>query len=110
MEMVGGILTLFQIQQFFCIDLGVLFFHSPVAVADGDKRKAELIKVAQAVVGDIPAQHAISHFVIFVTGRLPIFRGHMAEGRQIAMVLFAHSLQLFQSLVHFRSFHSLHSS
>ena len=40
---------------------------------------------------------------------LPFVGGKMAEGRQIAMVLFAHGFQLTQSLVDFRTLHSLFS-
>ena len=106
-EMVGRILALFQVQQLFGVDLGVLVAHLLVAVAQGNQGEAHLVKVTQTVVGDVPAQHAVADFVILMADFLPLFRSEMAERRQLAAVLFAHSLQLFQCFVDFGSFHEL---
>ena len=108
-EVVGRILPLLQIQQLLGINLGILLRHCPVAVADGNQREAEFVEIPLAIVRYIPAQHTVTHLIIFVTHALPLLRGEMAEGRQIAVLLFAHCLQLFQCLVNFRTLHG-HSS
>lgn len=79
MEMIGRLLSHFQIQQLFRIDLWVLVCHGSIAVANGNKRKTKFVKVPHAVVSDSPPQHAVSDFVLFMTNRLPQFRSIMAE-------------------------------
>ena len=108
-EMIGGVLALLQEQQFFGIDLGVLFPHGLAAVADGDKGEANFIEIALAVVGDVPAQAALPDLVIRMAFRFPFLRGEIAEGGQIATVLFTHGLQLLQSLVDFGTLHKRNS-
>ena len=76
-----------------------------VAVADGDEGKAHLVKVAHAVVGDIPAQHTVANLVILMADLLPLLRREMAEGRQIAVVFFAHCLQFPEGFVDLGAFH-----
>ena len=104
-EVVGGVLALLEVQQLFRVDLGILVRHGAVAVADGNQGKAELVEIPKAVVGDIPAQHAVPDFIILVSDFLPLLRSEMAEGRQIAVLLLAHGLQLFQRFVDLRTFH-----
>ena len=104
-EMVGRILALLQGQQLLGVDLGVLVGHGAVAVADGDEGEAELVEVAHAVVGDVPAQHAVTHFVVLVTDGLPLLGGKVAEGGQVAAVLFTHGFQFAQGAVNFGTLH-----
>ena len=104
-EMVRGILALSEVQQFLGIHLGVLVRHLAVAVPDGDERKADLVKITEAVVGNIPAEHAVAHLVILMADVLPLLRREAAERRQIALILCAHCLQLFQRLVYLTAFH-----
>ena len=104
-EMVGRILPFLQIQQLFGVYLGIFFRHLAIAVADGNQGKTNLVKVAQAVIRDVPAQHTLPHLVIVVTDILPLLRCKMAEGRQIAAVFGTHRFQFFQCLVDFRTFH-----
>ena len=76
-----------------------------MTIADGNQREAHLIKVTHAIVSNVPAQAAVPNFVVFVSLGFPLFRGKMAEGRQIAMIFLAHGFQLAQSLINFRTFH-----
>ena len=76
-----------------------------MTIADGNQREAHLIKVTHAVVGNVPAQAAVQNFVVFVALGFPLFRGKMAEGGQLTIVLFTHGFQLTQSFVNFRTFH-----
>jgi hypothetical protein len=105
MEVVGGVLTLLQEQQLFSIDLGILVRHSAVAVTDGDEGEAHLVEIAHAIVGDIPAQASLADFVILMALVLPLLGSKMAEGGQVAVVLFTGCFQLFQSLVDFGTLH-----
>ena len=66
-EVVGGILSLFQEQQLLGVDLGVFFPHGLAAVADGDEGESDLIEIPLTVVRDVPAQTAVPDFVVFVT-------------------------------------------
>jgi hypothetical protein len=109
MEVIGGILAFLQIKQLLGIDLRILIGHIPVAVTDGNQGKAELIKVAETIVGDIPTQAAVPDFVIFMSFFFPFPGRKMAEGRQIAAMLPAHGLKLFQGFVDFGSLHTDHS-
>ena len=104
-KVVWRVLTLLQIQQLFRVDLGVFVWQGAIAVADGDERKAEFVKIALAVVRDVPAEHTLAHLVVLMPERLPLFRRKAAEGRQIAAVLPAHRLQLLQRSVDLRTFH-----
>ena len=67
MEMIRGILPLFHVEQFLSVDFRVLVLHGAVAVADGDKRHTDLVKVAKTVIGNIPAKHTVTDFVIFMS-------------------------------------------
>ena len=77
-EVVGGILSLFQEQQLLGVDLGVFFPHGLAAVADGDEGESDLIEIPLTVVRDVPAQTAVPDFVVFVTFGFPFLRGKMA--------------------------------
>ena len=99
----------YNLNKLFGIDLGILVGHGPVAVADGDQGEAELVEVAQAVIGDVPAQHAVPDFIVLVADVLPLLRGEVAEGRQIAVVLLAHGFQFLQGLVDLRTLHNVYS-
>ncbi|OLA06084.1 MAG: hypothetical protein BHW19_05030 [Eubacterium sp. 38_16] len=104
-EVVGGILSLFQEQQLLGVDLGVFFPHGLAAVADGDEGESDLIEIPLTVVRDVPAQTAVPDFVVFVTFGFPFLRGKMAEGGQVAAVFLAHGLQLPQRFVDFGTLH-----
>ena len=104
-EVVGGILALLQVQQLLGVDLGILFLHGLAAVADGDEGKTDFVEISLAVIRNVPAQAAVPDLVVFVALRLPLLRGEVAEGRQIAAVFLAHGLQLTKSLVDFGTFH-----
>ena len=65
-EMVRGILPFLHVEQLLGVDLWILVRHLAVAVADGDEREADLVKIAETVVGNIPAEHAVAHLVVFV--------------------------------------------
>ena len=104
-EMVGGVLTFFQEQQLLGVDLGVLVRHSAVAVADSDQGEAEFIKVAQTVVGNIPAQHALADFVILMALLLPLGWGEMAERRQGKLIFVHHCFQFLQCHIDLAAFH-----
>ena len=108
-EMVGGILALFQVQELLSINLGVLVLHLLMAVANGDQGEAHLLEITHAIVGNVPAQAAIPDFVILMALGFPLFRSEMAEWRQIAVILLANSFQFLQSLVNFRTLHSYRS-
>lgn len=56
--MVGRILTLFQIEQLFRVDLGIFVLQATAAIVDGDERESHFLEVSHAVVGDIPAHAA----------------------------------------------------
>ena len=105
MEVVGRILAFLQVEQLFGVDLGVLVRHGAVAVADGNKRQTNLVKVAQTVVGDVPAQHTVADFVIFVADVFPFLGSEMTEGGQVAAVLFTHGFQFAQGAVDLGTFH-----
>ena len=104
-EMVGGVLSLLEIQQLFRIDLGILVGQAAVAVAERDEGKPQLVKIAHAVVGNVPAQHAVPDFIVLVPDILPLLGRKMAEGGEVAAIFLAHALHLFQSLVDLRTFH-----
>ena len=98
MEMIWGILSLFHIEQLFGVDLRILVLHRTIAVADRDERHADLVKVAETVVRNVPTKHTVADFVVFmplVTLFLPLLRGKIAERRQVAMLACAHGFQLF---------------
>ena len=105
--MVGGHLAFLQIQQLFRIDLGVLFGIGTAAVADGDEREAELVELAKTKIGDVPAEHALAHLVVFMAFGLPLFGRKIAERRQEAGILFAHGLQFTERLVDLGTFHGI---
>ena len=108
-EVVGGVLALLQVQQLLGIDLGILFRHNLAAVADGDQRETQLVKFALAVVGDVPAQTAVTDLVVLMALGFPFLGGKVAEGGQVAAVLPAHGFQLAQRLVDFGTLHNLFS-
>ena len=93
--MVWGILPLFHIEQLFGVDLRVLILHSAVAIADGDERHADLVKVTETVISNVPTEHTVADFIVFVPLGLPFFRRKMAERRQVAMLPRAHGFELF---------------
>ena len=103
---VGRILTLLQVQQLFRIDLGIFVLHGLAAVTDGNEGEAHFIKLALAVVGDVPAQAAVPDLVILVALGFPFLRGKVAERRQVAVIFLAHGFQLTKSLVDFGTLHS----
>ena len=106
MEMIGRILALLQVQELLRIDLGIFLLHLLMAVPDGNQGEAHLLKIAHAVVGDVPAQAAIPDFVIFVALGFPFFGSKMAEGGQIAVIFLTNRFQFLQSLVDLRPLHS----
>ena len=75
MEVIRGILPLFHVQQLLGVDLRILVLHGAVAIADGDERHSNLVKVAKAVIGNIPAEHTVADFIVLVTLFLPLLRG-----------------------------------
>ena len=93
--MVWGILPLFHIEQLFGVDLRILLLHGAVAVADGDERHTDFVKVAETVIGDVPAEHTVADFVVLVTFGFPFLRRKIAERRQVAMLPRAHGFELF---------------
>ena len=105
-EVHGGVLFLLDVQQLLCIGLGVLV-HLQVAVADGDERETHLIKVAHAVVGDVPTQHIVPNLIVVVALFLPLLRSKVTEGWQGEAVLLHHLLHLFQSGVNLTAFHGM---
>lgn len=100
-EMIRGILPLLYIEQLLGVDLRILVLHRAVAVADGDERHTDLVKIAEAVIGDVPAEHTVADFVIFVSLGFPFFRCKVAERWKIAVLLRTHGFQFLQSLVYF---------
>ena len=94
-KMVRGHLALLQIQQLLCVDLRIFFRLRAAAVADGDKREPEFVKVTEAVISNIPAEHTVADFIVLVTLFLPLLRGKIAERRQIALVFRAHGFKFF---------------
>ena len=90
-----------ELKKLLGIDLGIFFSHGTVAVADRNERHTDLIEVSHSVVGNVPAEHAVPYFVIFVADMLPLFRREAAEWRQIAMLSSAHGFELAQCLVDF---------
>ena len=104
-EVVGAVLPLLEIQQLFRVDLGILFRQGAAAVADRDERHADLVEVAEAVVGDVPAEQALAHLVVLVAKRPPLVGRESAEGRQGEAVGPAHGLQLAQRAVDLGTFH-----
>ena len=95
MEVIRGHLALFQIQQLLRVDLRIFFRLRAAAVADGDKREPEFVKVTEAVISNIPAEHTVADFIVLVTLFLPLLRGKIAERRQIALVFRAHGFKFF---------------
>ena len=77
--MVRGILPFFHIEQLLSVHLGILVLHGAVAVAYRDERHTNLVKVTETVIGDIPAEHTVADFVVFMPLGLPFFRCKMAE-------------------------------
>ena len=94
-EVIRGHLALFQIQQLLRVDLRIFFRLRAAAVADGDKREPEFVKVTEAVISNIPAEHTGADFIVLVTLFLPLLRGKIAERRQIALVFRAHGFKFF---------------
>ena len=94
-EVIRGHLALFQIQQLLRVDLRIFFRLRAAAVADGDKRESEFVKVTEAVISNIPAEHTVADFIVLVTLFLPLLRGKIAERRQIALVFRAHGFKFF---------------
>ena len=94
-EVIRGHLALFQIQQLLRVDLRIFFRLRAAAVADGDKREPEFVKVTVAVISNIPAEHTVADFIVLVTLFLPLLRGKIAERRQIALVFRAHGFKFF---------------
>ena len=76
------------------------------AVADGDEGEPEFVKIAEAEIRDIPAEHTVAHFIVFMALRLPLPGREVTEWRQIALVFFAHGLQLPERFVDLRTFHN----
>jgi len=74
-EVIRGHLALFQIQQLLRVDLRIFFRLRAAAVADGDKREPEFVKVTEAVISNIPAEHTVADFIVLVTLFLPLLRG-----------------------------------
>ena len=81
-EVIRGHLALFQIQQLLRVDLRIFFRLRAAAVADGDKREPEFVKVTEAVISNIPAEHTVADFIVLVTLFLPLLRGKIAERRR----------------------------
>ena len=106
MEMIRCVLPFLQVQQLFRIDLRILVRHGTISVADRDKRKTKVVKVALPIIRDVPAEHAIAYFIIFVPLAFPFLRRKMAKRRQVAMLLCAHSLELFQRFVDLTALHN----
>ena len=104
-EVVGGILSFFQKQELFGVDLGVLVRKFAVSVADGNEREAQFVEFSLTVVSDVPAEHAFADLVIFMSLALPFVGSKAAERRQVAVIFFAHRFQLAKSLVDFRTLH-----
>ena len=94
-EVIRGHLALFQIQQLLRVDLRIFFRLRAAAVADGDKREPEFVKVTEAVISNIPAEHTVADFIVLVTRFLPLLRDKIAERRQIALVFRAHGFKFF---------------
>ena len=104
-EVHGGDLTGIAHDYLFSIGLGILRIVY-VAVANGDKRKAEMTEIAHAIIGNVPAQHIVPYLVVFVTLGLPFLGSPLAEGGQLKAVLLQ---KLFETLyygVYLGSFHS----
>ena len=95
MEMIWGILSLFHVQQLLGVDLWILVGHFAVAVADRDERHTNLVEIAKAVIGNVPAEHTVADFIVFMPLGFPFFRREVAERRQEAMLACAHSFEFF---------------
>ena len=95
MEVVRGILPLLHIEQLLSVDLRILVLHGTIAVADRNERHTDLVKVAETVIGDVPAEHTVAHLVVFMPLGLPFFGREVAERRQEAMLACAHSFEFF---------------
>ena len=109
-EVIRGHLALFQIQQLLRVDLRIFFRLRAAAVADGDKREPEFVKVTEAVISNIPAEHTVADFVVFMPLGFPLFGREIAERRQVAVLQCARGFKLLQSLVDLRTFHDLSPS
>ena len=79
-EVVGGILAFLQVEEFLSVDLGILVCDSPVAIADGNEAETHFVKIAHAVVGDVPAQLTVSDLVVLVSDMLPLLWRKVTEG------------------------------
>ena len=79
-EMVRGILAFLHVEQLFRIDLRILVRHGTISVANRDKRKTEVVKVALTIIRDIPAEHTVAHFIVFMALRLPLLGREVTEG------------------------------
>lgn len=88
-------MSLFHVQQLLGVDLRIFVRHFTVAVADRDERHTNLVKVAETVIGDVPAEHTVAHLVVFMPLGLPFFGREVAERRQEAMLACAHSFEFF---------------
>ena len=93
--MIWGILSLFHVQQLLGVDLWILVGHFAVAVADRDERHTNLVEIAKAVIGNVPAEHTVADFIVFMPLGFPFFRREVAERRQEAMLACAHSFEFF---------------
>ena len=100
----GRILVLIGDQQLF----GVCFFAvriAQLAVSYREKEKSDLFKIALTVVGDIPAQHMVTYFVVFMSLSLPFVGSEPRKRRQTEILRFDKLDVFFENSVYFRALH-----
>ena len=73
-----------KIQELFRVSLGVKVPAGPVAVTEGDEGEAHLVKAAEAVVRNVPAEEIVAHLIVIMALRPPLLRREAAEGRKVA--------------------------
>ena len=105
MEVHRGVLSLLDIEELFRISLGVLV-QLQIPVAEGDKGEPHLVKIPHAIVGNVPPQHVVPDFVVFVPLLCPLLRRESTEGGQGKAVLPHHLLHLSQSGVDLTALHN----
>ena len=81
----GGNLTGVTHDELFGVSLGVLGVVD-VAVTDGDQSQTQMLEVAFAVVGHVPAQHVVTDLIIFVTLGFPLFGGEVQVRKDLSSI------------------------
>lgn len=103
-EMVGRDLSLLGDEQLLRIGLDVPGIIE-VAVAQGDHQQADLVEIAAAEVGDVPAEHVVLDLVVLAVLALPVLHGPGDEGRQRKLVALDQLERVALNLIQFGSLH-----